>query len=250
MIKLVKENYKNFYAGMEKTGVVFDMDGVIIDTCQLHEISWFNISRIYGFSWNKTLNFKKDVFGTSSIDSMTLLFGTSIQMCDVPEICRKKDEIYKELLYKNLQNIVSPYFMKFFKNLVQLNIPIALATSSICSEAEYVLKKLGIYNDFKAVIDISKVKNPKPHPEIYLKACEALELQPYRCIGFEDSMTGIKALQDAGLTCVVIGSTLSRERLNRSGLKYELYIKDFNINTIDQILSLKQKEYFLEANEL
>lgn len=221
-------------------GIIFDMDGVIIDTCDLHEKSWFYISKNYNFTWNNELNFKRNIFGTSSIDSATLLFGSHILKHDLIKICNEKCEIYQELLRKNINNIVTKGFLSFFNCLVDLKIPIVLGTSSIAYEAEFVLKSLGIFNHFKAVIDISKVNKPKPHPEVYIKASMALGLSQWQCIGFEDSLSGITALEKAGIKCIVIGSTLTHEKLISSGLNYDLYIKDFSQITIDEVIDINR----------
>lgn len=222
---------------LSNTGIIFDMDGVIIDTCSLHESAWFAVSKLFGFSWNKACNFKRDVFGTSSTDSAIILFGKDVLNYNMHEVCRRKDEFYQEILHEDIYNIVIPGFIPFFERLLYLEIPVALATSSVNYEAEFVLKSLGIYKHFKAVIDASKVKNPKPHPEVYLRACDALGKPAANCIGFEDSLTGIQALQQAGVKCVVVGSTLTMEKLNSSGVKYETYIEDFSMIPLNNIVN-------------
>src|SRR5512138_2364432 len=97
----------------ENIGIVFDMDGVIIDTCVLHEESWFHISLQYGFPWSDNLNFRKDIFGTSSLDSAQLLFGNRLACHDLTVLCNKKNSIYRELLYKNINQITVPGFLAF-----------------------------------------------------------------------------------------------------------------------------------------
>lgn len=214
-----------------KNGAVFDMDGVIIDTCNLHEESWYKVSDIYNFKWPDKLNFKNNVFGASSIDSAKILFGIDIEKADIDKIIEKKNKIYKELLGNRIEDIVIDGFKEFFGSLVSAGFKMALCTSSTSEEAEIVLKRLKIYSHFNIILDITKVHNPKPHPEIYLKACSKLSLLNCECIGFEDSIHGITALQSAGIPCVVIGTSLNQTKLIESGLSYCYYSKDFrNIN--------------------
>ncbi|MDP4180292.1 MAG: HAD family phosphatase [Bacillota bacterium] len=217
-------------------GIVFDMDGVIIDTCKLHEESWFEVSKEYDITWDKTVDFKRNVFGTCSVDSARLLFGQQILEYDINELCLKKEKIYKHLLHMNVNNIVVRGFSGFFKSLAQSGIPIALGTSSIFEEANFVLKSLDIARYFKTIIHFSKVKQPKPDPEVYIKACEELDALPQNCIGFEDSISGIIALERAGIRCVVVGTTLSYGRLTNSGLNFDSYIQDFNGISLRDIL--------------
>lgn len=229
-------------------GVVFDMDGVIIDTCSLHEESWYKVSEIYNFKWPEKLNFKKNVFGASSIDSAKILFGKDIENADIDTIVEKKNKIYKEFLENRIEDIVIDGFKEFLSSLVSAGFKIALCTSSTSEEAETVLKKLKIYSHFNIILDISKVHNPKPHPEIYLKACSKLNLTNCECIGFEDSVHGITALQSAGIPCVVIGTSVSQKELKDSGLSYCYYSKSFrNINPVllSQCLNGCSNEYEL-----
>lgn len=216
-------------------GIIFDMDGVIINTSRLHEESWLYISKYYDFPWDENVDFNKDVFGTCSPDSAKILFKQYVEKCDLSLICFKKNEIYYELLKEHVKRIVVPGFLDFFNAIAALNIPVGLATSSPFEEAEFVLKSIGIYHQFNSITCISNVKHPKPHPEIYIETCRKLGLSPKYCIGFEDSISGIKALQSAGITCVTVGTTLTGERLASEGLEVSLYIKDFNELSCDAL---------------
>lgn len=189
----------------------------------------------------KVYNFKRDVFGTSSTDSAIILFGKDILDCNIHEVCKRKGKIYQEMLYEEIHNIVMPGFIPFLERLFYLGVPAALATSSADCEAEFVLESLGIRKQIKTVITASKVKNPKPHPEVYLKACSGLGKPAANCIGFEDSLTGIKALQQAGVRCVAVGSALTMEKLDSSGLGYDAYIEDFRVIPLNSIVNEDSK---------
>ncbi len=217
----------------ETRGIIFDMDGVIIDSAYLHEESWKRILIEYGFPWEEKLDFRKDIMGASSVDSARILFKHHVQKYDLSVICTRKDEIYYELLKENVNSLAVPGFINFFNAAASLDIPVALATSSPFEEAEFVLKSFGIYHRFNAITCISDVKNPKPHPEIYLKTCAGLELEPSSCIGFEDSITGIKALISAGVKCIAVGTSLTSERLKSEGLEVSLYIENFSKLSLD-----------------
>ncbi len=219
-----------------ETGIIFDMDGVVIDTCKLHEDSWFKTSRIFDLSWDESIDFKEEIFGTSSHDSARMLFKQNFTESAIEEICSQKCGVYEELLKERIDSIIMPGFLDFFNSLVKKKIPVALATSSIPSESDFVLGSLGIYNEFTAVVNISHIKNPKPHPEIYLNACNAIGVLPENCIGFEDSISGITALGKAGVKCIAVGSTLSYKKLKESGLKFNRYIKDFCDITVNDLI--------------
>ncbi|NLD48851.1 MAG: HAD-IA family hydrolase [Clostridiaceae bacterium] len=230
-------------------GIIFDMDGVIINTCKLHEESWFTLSKLYGFSWNDSINFKEDIFGASSIDSARRLFKNDIANHNLKTICREKDMIYKEFLEKRVLEIVIKGFPDFFSRIINSRFQAALATSSTYDEASYVLQHLDIYQHFKSIVSINNVKNPKPNPETYLKACKALGLLPGSCLGFEDSIPGITSLERAGVKCVVVGSTLSNEKLRANGLKFNYYIKDFSKITLSEVLDILEEKAAYEEQD-
>lgn len=209
-------------------GIVFDMDGVIIHTCPIHEAAWRGIAAVHSLQWNQQLDYARDVFGTASPDSARLLFPSQIPARRMAAICQEKNQLYEELLRSQILEIVVPGFHDFFESVKSKGMPIALATSSPKSEAGFVLGSLGIRTGFTAVIDISQVAKPKPDPEIYARACGALGLFPYDCFGFEDSLIGIEAQNRAGLKCVVVGTTLEQTRLDTTSFKYVKYIPDFS----------------------
>lgn len=236
-------------SGNSNYGIIFDMDGVIIDTCKLHEESWFTLSKLHDFSWDYSIDFKEDVFGASSIDSAGMLFRNKIADWDIHKICREKDDIYRELLEKRVLDIVIKGFSDFFSAIVSSGFQIALATSATGEEASYVLKCLGIYRYFDSIVNISSVKNPKPSPEIYFEACKSLGINPGNCLGFEDSIPGITSLERAGVKCVVVGSTLTNKKLRESGLKFNYYIEDFSKITLAEVLDILEAKAAYEEQD-
>jgi len=216
--------------------IIFDMDGVIIKTSHLHEAAWHSIAKKYGYPWNQQLNFAKDVFGTASPDSARILFPGYISHDAMPQICQEKAHIYEQILREQiLNNIEVPGFRSFFDAICEAGIPVALATSSPKSEANFVLDRLGVLEKFNAVIDVSQVSKPKPDPEIYLTAAATVGFAPEECLGVEDSLTGIEAINQAKMKCVVVGTTLTQERLSRTSLRYDLYIPDFQLVSLGEL---------------
>ncbi len=216
--------------------IIFDMDGVIIKTSHLHEAAWYRIAKKYGYPWNKQLDFAKEVFGTASPDSARILFPGSISQDAMPQVCQEKAHIYEQILREQiLNNIDVPGFHSFFDAIHKAGIPVALATSSPASEANFVLSRLGVLEKFNAVIDVSQVSNPKPDPEIYLRAAAAIGFLPEECVGFEDSLTGIEAINQAKMKCIVVGTTLTEKKLSQTSLRYDLYIPDFQFVSLGEL---------------
>lgn len=223
----------------EEIGIALDLDGVIINTCSIHEQSWYRVAQYYGLPWKQDLNYKQDVFGTSSLDSLRILFNSHLSSLDSYEIIEYKNKIYKEFLHSiNIDSITVHGFIDFFEQIMQMHIPTTIVTSSLFDEAKFILKALKIYSYFIDIIDISKVKNPKPHPEAYIKACACMHLLPSKVIGFEDSLTGILALNNANIKCIVVGTSISLDKLTNSKLDFYYFIQNY---TADPFINKKEE---------
>jgi beta-phosphoglucomutase len=102
------------------------------------------------------------------------------------------------------------------------SLPIAMATSAEPENVEFLLEAAGFRPYFHAIVDGHQVRDPKPHPEIYLKAAELLRASPPECVAFEDSFAGIQSARSAGM--MVVGVLTTHDEL--PGV--DLQIRDFN----------------------
>lgn len=225
-------------------GVIFDMDGVIIQTCDLHKLAWEKAGLLHGYEWPQNLNFKKDVFGTVSEDSAKLIFGTEQIGDNLEQLIVTKDTFYEYLLEHEVENIVLPGFVKFLESLKEKKFLLGLASSAKKEEVEMVLEKLNVYHHFDSIVDISQVKNAKPDPEIYLLTLSKLGLSGRECLAFEDSVSGIKAVNGANINCAVVMTTLTEEQLIANKLEYKHTLDDFT--KIPAQLTNELKEYYLQ----
>lgn len=225
-------------------GIIFDMDGVIIQTCDLHKLAWEKAGALYGYEWPQNLNFKKDVFGTVSEDSAKLIFGTEQIGDNLEQLIVTKDSFYEYLLEYEVENIVLPGFIQFLASLKEMKFLLGLATSAKKEEVEMVLKKLNVYHLFDSIVDISQVKNAKPDPEIYLLTLSKLGLSGRECIAFEDSVSGIKAVNGANVNCAVVMTTLDKELLVAKKLEYKYTLNDFT--EIPTQLKTELKKFYLQ----
>jgi HAD superfamily hydrolase (TIGR01509 family) len=214
--------------------VIFDMDGVIIDTCELHRQAWQEAGTVYGYKWPKAVNFKKDVFGTVSADSARLLFGEHV--LNNPELIPVKDDAYERILNEQVQNILVPGVVDFINSLNANGVRLALATSARKEEARFVMESAGIAHLFEVMVDISQVVHAKPHPELYLTALAKLNLPPDDCIAFEDSLSGYKAVVAAGLRCVLVKTTMDDEKIEMHQMRCEALINCFLPEEISGLL--------------
>lgn len=125
--------------------------------------------------------------------------------------------------------------LSFLESLKSNRISIALATSAPRENIDFVFDNLHIGHFFDAVVDESQVSRGKPDPEVYLKAAEALELNPEQCIVVEDSIPGIMAGAAAGMAVVAITTTHGRDEFKHADLVIDTF-KELDIERLIPII--------------
>ena len=182
---------------------IFDLDGIIVDTAKYHFKSWKIISKNFGFELSKTQNeLLKGVSREKSLDRILSWGGISIDRFEKKKYLEKKNELYKGFISNLSQMDILPGVNKLLDFAAIKDIPIALGSAS--KNAHQILKKLGIRNKFKVVIDGNLTSKSKPHPEVFLKGAKMLGVNPKEVIVFEDSIAGVKAANRAKMVSVAI----------------------------------------------
>lgn len=199
--------------------VIFDMDGVIVDSNPFHKVSLHYFVRRYGHELSET-ELKERVYGRTNKEWLTDLFGplTPLQLKVLAE---EKEGMYREMYRKDLSPVAG--LIDFLKLLDQNKIQRAIATSAPIANVAFTLNGTGIRNYFPIILDESFVEKGKPNPEIYQKAAAALQRDPSACVVIEDSLSGIEAAQQAGCRVVGITTTHTPEELSHT----DYVIKDF-----------------------
>ena len=182
---------------------IFDLDGIIVDTAKYHFKSWKIISKNFGFELSKTQNeLLKGVSREKSLDRILSWGGISIDRFEKKKYLEKKNELYKGFISNLCQMDILPGVNKLLDFAAIKDIPIALGSAS--KNAHQILKKLGIKNKFKVIIDGNLTSKSKPHPEVFLKGAKMLGINPKEVIVFEDSIAGVKAANKAKMVSVAI----------------------------------------------
>jgi beta-phosphoglucomutase len=120
-----------------------------------------------------------------------------------------KNHFYKESIAALTQNDLLPGVKDLLDEARQAGIPCAVGSAS--KNANYILDLIGLQDYFVTVIDGTKVKNPKPDPEVFLNAAQVMNLKPAECIVFEDAVSGIKAAKDGGFFAIGVGNPNIKE---------------------------------------
>ena len=213
---------------MEIKGLIFDLDGVIANTADLHYRAWCKIGDQWGFNLSKAQN--EELKGISRKDSILKIAnwaGKSFTNEELDAFAFEKNKNY--LSYCQTLGIkdILPGVYDFIN--ASMNKDLKLAVGSASKNAKIILQKLGILDLFSIIVDGNMVQNSKPNPEVFIKCAEILELEPKSCIVFEDSQAGIQAAINAGMFSVGVG----QEDLERCNHK----IKNFEGLSPEQLIN-------------
>lgn len=186
-------------------GLIFDLDGVIVDTAGYHYLAWKKLANEIEIDFDEKFNESlKGISRTESLDKI-LIHGHKQDSFSTDEkmlLAERKNNYYLNLLSEISPKDILPGVLDFIKQAKEYNIPCAIASAS--QNAPTILNKLDIDNYFISIVDPKSLKKGKPDPEIFLKAAELIDVPPHLCVGFEDSIAGIQALNQAGIYAIGI----------------------------------------------
>ena len=185
--------------------IIFDMDGVLVDTEPLHYIAWKKVLGKYGYNLTKN-EFIIDFVGVGK----EICSENMSKKLKIPknEILKERNRMYRGLMKgARERNGAIKLVIKLRKNF-----KMCVATSSKKDEALYVLKNTKLADLFEKIVTGSNVKRLKPYPDIYLFAAKKIKVKPQECVAIEDTEVGIKAAKAAGMKCIAVPHEFSRKQ--------------------------------------
>jgi HAD superfamily hydrolase (TIGR01509 family) len=187
---------------MEIDAVIFDMDGLMLDTEHIYKAAWQNAARQLGFVLDDPFSFT--LVGRTNADGETALVNHFGGAFSLPAFRERSAALWREEVEANGIPL-KPGFLELLEHLAQKNIPAAVATSSDQDYAACSLKAAKVdIRRFAAVVTGEQVKNGKPAPDIYLEAARRLGVNPGRSLALEDSDAGILSASAAGMVAVMV----------------------------------------------
>lgn len=187
--------------------MIFDMDGVIVDSNPYHRIALKKFCEKHGYYLSDDY-LKTKIFGRTNADWLRELFGDKLDEKQIVDFEEEKESLFRAIIDPHIKPVKG--LIDFLLLLQDNHIPRAIATSAPSSNVEFVLNKTGAGKFFQIIIDGNMIKNSKPHPEIYLKTIHAIGYPPEKCLVIEDSLSGMESAIKAG--CKVIGLTTTHPR--------------------------------------
>lgn len=219
MLKILKGFIKKFISNNKKIkAIIFDMDGVLVDSEELIFLAAYQMFRENGIIVSREDFIPYIGTGEDSyLGNVAKKYGFNI---DLKKHKARTYEIYAELAKEKL--IVLPGVHEFIEKCKKYNLKLAIATSADKVKVDINLKTIGLpENIFDVITHGEEVINKKPNPEIYEKTINKLALQPDECIVIEDAINGIKAAKGAGAKCIALTTSFPEDSLKEADWVYK-----------------------------
>jgi len=189
---------------------IFDMDGTLADTMPTHQLAWDKLLPELGivvdrddfFSWSAGLT-NREIFPR--------LLGSDITVEEINRLSDHKESLFRELYRSQMTTVNGAE--AFLQRTTAAGYRRGVGTAAPPHNVDLVLDGLNLRQHFQTIVCNTDVERGKPDPEIFLLVAKRLGSRPEDCVVFEDAPAGIEAARRAGMTCVVITSTLTRAQV-------------------------------------
>lgn len=214
----------------QEYGVIFDVDGVLVDTGPIHFKSWVKMANEIRKKFTK--KFFDLTFGQQSVSITRKLVGSKVEQHLVENWASLKEQYYREMVKDKLEPL--PGVLNLIKDLKDKNFKLAIGSSGPPENVELVLTTLNLTQNFDVIITAVEVEKGKPEPDVFLIAAQQLKLDPKNCIVIEDAPVGIEAAKRADMPVIALRTT----HCNVDLFDANLIVNDLRSVNIDDIIRL------------
>lgn len=204
----------------ETQAVLFDMDGVIVDSEPLHELAFRQIFDSMGYGGDRHGIEFEHYYGKSDRALWSDFIAKHQPVQPIEELLEWKQNHFLKIL-RERQPIFPP--IPDLVAALAARYPLAVASGSNHPVIDEVLALRGLRQYFSAVASVQDVARPKPFPDVFLRAAELLGVEPARCVVIEDSAAGVQAGRDAGMRVIAITNSLGADRLTHAHVVTRTY---------------------------
>jgi beta-phosphoglucomutase len=185
-----------------RLGVLWDMDGVLIDTGEFHFQAWSQILPDYGFSISR--EFFRSTFGMNNAGLLSVLFGEPPAPGLVTRISDHKERLFRQIVQGHATPL--PGVVVWLERLKDSGARQAIASSAPPANIDTLVDELGLRTYFDAIVTGFDLPG-KPDPAVFLKAARLIGVPSARCIVVEDAVAGVEAAKRAGMRCIAVTTT-------------------------------------------
>ena len=220
---------------MKVNAAIFDLDGTLIDNNTYHLQSWLQYLKDKNREMTEE-EYKANVNGRTNKDVIEYIYQRKMEDEEAMKYAHEKEAIYRELYAPYIKPVAG--LLELLEKLRSLSIPMAIATSGIQVNIDFLFEHIPIRSYFDVIVNSAHISKGKPDPEIYIKTAELLKVSPAECLVFEDAVVGINSAKAAGMKVVGVLTTHKAEELSGA----DILIKDFSElvaeeNSFEQVTS-------------
>jgi beta-phosphoglucomutase len=198
-----------------KYGVIWDVDGTLVDTAELHFAAWVEMAGGLGKPFSRA-DFAA-TFGRRNPEIIRQLFGAAYTDAEVDELGNRKEELYRAAARRGVELL--PGARPLLQGLHDAGFRQAVGSSAPRANLDLILGLTGAAHFFDAVVSAEDTQRGKPDPQVFLVAAERLGIPPPRCLVLEDAVAGVQAARAGGMRCAAVTFVghHSAERLTEAG---------------------------------
>lgn len=198
--------------------VIFDLDGTLIDNNSYHLKTWKVYLGKKGIDISEEA-YRKNINGRTNKDALEYIYNKKMTIEEAMVYALEKEALYREIYKQDIKPVDGLIeLLEVFHN---RNIPMAIATSGIPVNIDFMFEHIPIKHYFKEIVNSSHINKGKPDPEIYLKTASLLNIAPENCLVFEDAAVGVIAAQAAGMKVIAITTTQTINELKEADMIIE-----------------------------
>jgi beta-phosphoglucomutase len=214
---------------------IWDVDGTLVDTAELHFTAWQTICRERGRDFTRA-DFAA-TFGQRNPEIIRALFGERLNKEEIAALGDRKEILYRAAAGNGVALL--PGVRSLVEELHRAGFAQAIGSSAPHANLELILRRTGIAPFFAAVVGSEDTQRGKPDPQVFLVAAERLGVSPMRCVVFEDAVAGVQAARSGGMKCVAVRCVghHSEASLRQAGA-------DLVVETLEQVSANSLGELF------
>jgi beta-phosphoglucomutase len=218
----------------EPCAAIWDVDGTLVDTAELHFAAWERMAAEMGRSFTRD-DFAA-TFGRRNPEIIRFLFQTEFTDAEVLDIGERKEGYYRSAAEAGVHLL--PGVRELLDGLQASGVRQAVGSSAPRGNLDLILRITGSREFFEAIVGMEDTRRGKPDPEVFLVAAKKLGVPPDRCVVFEDAVAGVEAAKAAGMKCVAVTFVghHSEEKLRAAGANRVVH--SFAEVTADDVLDL------------
>jgi len=209
---------------MRARGVVFDLDGTLVDNMELHTQAFADFMGRHGLPPLDDAQ-RARLDGKRNTDIFPDLFGRDLPREELFALADEKEALYRALSRGRLVPLAG--LARLLTLLAAGRIPVAVATSGPADNVRHTLAETGLAGRITDVVRGDEVARGKPHPDIFLAAAARIGVPPGECLAFEDSPSGVAAARAAGMVCVALTTSFAEEAFRAAGATPDHVVPDF-----------------------